>query len=128
VLVTGGDAESVDGIGAAGRFSFTMKPKNLFALPSVLPLGELTELLAKNKKCRIERIISTGQISRKDFWYDQNENEWVAVLQGEGVVAWEDGSQTELHAGDWLLIPAHKKHRVARTSTEPPCIWLAVFL
>ncbi|MGA1199705.1 MAG: cupin, partial [Candidatus Latescibacterota bacterium] len=27
---------------------------------------------------------------------------------------------------DHILIPAHKKHRVTHTSTDPPCIWLAI--
>ena len=102
-------------------------PSNLLHLPAELPAGEVCELLLQRPGIRVERILSTGQASPPGFWYDQAEDEWVAVLQGEGVLQWEDGQLTELRAGDWLFIPAHQKHRVERTSVEPPCIWLALF-
>lgn len=86
------------------------------------------EILAQKPGVRIERIISRGQVSPQNFWYDQLEDEWVAVLQGSGVLEWTDGTQTTMAAGDWLMIPAREKHRVAQTSLNPPCIWLAVFM
>lgn len=104
------------------------KPANLFALPVQLPPDEVTEILLRHDGVRVEKIISTGQASPPDFWYDQAEDEWVAVLQGEAALQWEDGSMTVMRSGAWLLIPAHKKHRVHFTSQEPPCIWLALFL
>jgi len=87
---------------------------------------EVFEDLAVIAGVRVERIVSTGQSSPRGSWYDQDHDEWVAVLQGEGVVAFEDGSAVRLCAGDSLLLPAHRKHRVAATSAEPPCIWIAV--
>lgn len=105
-----------------------MKLKNLFLLPGELPAEELVETLAQKPDVRIERIISAGQVSAENFWYDQAEDEWVAVLQGFGALEWGDGTRTELAPGDCLLIPAHKKHRVVHTSKEPPCVWLAVFM
>jgi len=48
------------------------------------------------------------------------------LLQGEAELAYADDSRIKLKAGDYLLIPAHTKHRVEYTSIEPPCIWLAV--
>ena len=101
--------------------------ENLFRLPASLPAEELVEILCRQEDVRIERIISTGQASPADFWYDQAEAEWVCLLQGNAALQWEDGSFSELSAGDCLLIPAGKKHRVDRTSVDPPCIWLAVF-
>ena len=101
---------------------------NLFRLPEKLPQTEWLEVLEKRAGVRIERIISTGQSSPLGFWYDQTEDEWVALLQGTATLEWADGSLQELAPGDQLLIPAGKKHRVAMTSVEPPCIWLAVFL
>lgn len=102
---------------------------NLLALPAELPLiEELTDIVFQRRGLRVERILSTGQTSPLGFWYNQAEDEWVAVLQGNAALEWDDGSMTELQAGDWLLIPAHKKHRVARTSNTPPCIWLAIFM
>ena len=101
---------------------------NLFHLPENLPQAEWLEVLEKRTGVRIERIISAGQSSPPGFWYEQTEDEWVAVLQGNAALEWADGSVKELMVGDYLLIPAGKKHRVARTSAEPPCIWLAAFL
>lgn len=102
---------------------------NLLSLPAELPMTEeLTEIIFRKRGFCMERILSTGQTSPPGFWYDQAEDEWVAVLQGDASLQWEDGSLTELHTGDWLLIPAHKKHRVECTSVNPPCIWLAIFM
>lgn len=101
---------------------------NLFRLPVNLQQAEWMEVLEARVGCRIERIISTGQASQAGFWYDQSEDEWVAVLQGSAALEWADGKVQELATGDCLLIPAGKKHRVARTSAEPACIWLAVFM
>ena len=99
---------------------------NLFDIDRIPSSNELTDILAESKKVRIEKIVSAGQVSPKDFWYDQAENEFVALLQGEAVITYEDGN-TKLKAGDTVVIAAHKKHRVDYTSFEPPCIWLCVF-
>ena len=101
---------------------------NLFQLPVRLPQDEWLDTLLQRGGIRIERIISAGQFSPSGFWYDQAEDEWVAVLQGNAALEWADGMLQELATGDYLLIPAGKKHRVARTSAEPPCIWLAIFM
>ncbi len=52
--------------------------------------------------------------------------EWVALLQGEAELSFEDGSRTPLEPGDYVLIRPGERHRVERTSSEPPCVWLAV--
>ncbi len=102
-------------------------PPNLFDLPEPLPDNEeFTELL-RSKNLRIERIVSSGQTTPDGQWYDQDEDEWVALIQGEAVLEYENGEQQRLSAGDHILLPAHCRHRVAFTSTNPPCIWLAVF-
>ena len=88
----------------------------------------ITELLScKSKNLRIEHIISQGHISPPSFWYDQSEFEFVAVLQGSAKLEFENNKILELNRGDWVFIPAHEKHRVIYTSSEEPCIWLAVF-
>jgi cupin 2 domain-containing protein len=99
---------------------------NLFDLPNTLPSEEIFEPLLKNSRVLIERIISTGQTTPVGEWYDQPRDEWVVLLQGEAKLGFEDGSTIDLHSGDYLLIPAHQKHRVEYTSTNPPCVWLAV--
>lgn len=99
---------------------------NLFSLPSEQACEEIFTPLVADKGILIEKIVSTGQASPHGFWYEQNRDEWVAVLQGEARLVWEDRSISEMRQGDWVLIPAGKKHRVDWTSTNPPCIWLAV--
>ena len=96
-------------------------------MPRKLPLEEIAETLLNNDRVLIERIVSTGQVTPAGEWYDQEQNEWLIVLQGEGELSYEDNSRIKLTRGDYLLIPAHQKHRVEYTSTEPPCIWLTVF-
>lgn len=101
--------------------------KNLYAnIPDKIP-EEIFEDILRADKFRIERIISKGHRSKKDFWYDQDENEFVLLLKGEAQLGFEDGSKIDLKEGDYLIIPAHLKHRVERTSEETETIWLAVF-
>lgn len=105
-----------------------MKPTvtNLFELSSPLPALEETEVLAAGESVRIERILSTGQITSVGEWYDQEEDEWVTLLQGEAELKFAEGEAYRLKAGDHLLIPAHCRHRVEYTSETPPCVWIAV--
>jgi len=104
------------------------KMSNIFKLPSPLPSSELFESLFLTEKVLIERIISTGQTTPPGEWYNQETDEWVILLQGKAELSYEDGEKIFLQAGEYLLIPAHVKHRVEYTSHEPPCIWLAVHI
>lgn len=102
-------------------------PKNLLAeLPGELS-EERVDALAPVGSARVERIVSTGHASPPGFWYDQDEAEWVAVLQGAGRIEYDDGAVDDLVAGDHTFIPAHRRHRVAWTSPDGPTVWLAVF-
>lgn len=92
------------------------------------PGAELVDELLRRPGVRLERIVSAGECSPPGFWYDQDEDEWVALIQGDAEIAYEDGGRDTLAAGDWVLIPAGRRHRVARTSAEPPCVWLALFV
>lgn len=106
----------------------TGKMKGRFSSPPSVPFtGETAEELCRTGAFRVERIVSSGFVSPPSFWYDQDEDEWVAVLSGEGTLEFEDGSQETLKAGDWIFLPARIRHRVAFTTKEPPCVWLAVF-
>jgi len=100
---------------------------NLYDQSAASAREEVAETLYADEKVHIEHIISTGQGSPEGFWYDQKQNEWVCVLEGQGVIQWEDDSKKVLKKGDWVLIPAHVRHRVLSTSSTPPCIWLAFF-
>lgn len=108
--------------------SETASTGNLFdELPKSLP-EELIENLVVSKNVRIERITSTGQVSPDDFWYNQDETEWVIILRGEAELEFNGQMEKQrLKSGDYVLIPAHRKHRVAWTSSNEPTVWLAVF-
>lgn len=102
------------------------------ALPDTLaavPAAELFEQLAGNPSSgvRIERIVSHGHASPDGFWYDQDQHEWVMVLQGEAVLALDGQPDVHLKAGDFLNIPAHTRHRVVSTAANQLTVWLAVF-
>lgn len=84
----------------------------------------LVSSLPPGRSVRLERIMSFGQ--ERGEWYDQAWDEWVMVARGEAVLEWGDGRVTELEAGDYLLIEAHRRHRVLRTSFD--CVWLALHL
>ena len=88
--------------------------------------AEYLETLFDKGPVRIERIISRGHRTPEGEWYNQDGDEWVAVLQGEGRLAFEDHTIIDLHPGDWMLLKAHRRHRVEHTSRDPECIWLAV--
>lgn len=103
---------------------------NLFAdLPrNVLP-DEVFQHLLSRPGMRIERIISTGQSSADDDWYDQDTDEWVVLLSGEaGLRIESETSDRHLRPGDWLYLPAHRRHRVTWTQAQPATVWLAVHL
>jgi cupin 2 domain-containing protein len=87
---------------------------------------EIFETIIKNDSIKIERIVSYGQTSPKEFWYDQKEDEFVLVLDGNATIEYDDGSSYKLVKGDSLYIDAHQKHRVVYTSN--PTVWLAVFI
>ena len=102
-----------------------MPPANLFAdLPVSLP-SEIVTTLLETASVRIERIVSHGHASPAGFWYDQDQNEWVVVLQGAARLQFEDETVAMI-AGDCVHIPAHKKHRVEWTTADEPTVWLAV--
>jgi cupin 2 domain-containing protein len=99
---------------------------NIFTSLAPPGLVEQIDLLAAGAGVRIERIVSHGHCSAPDFWYDQDDDEWVLVVQGSGTIAFDDGETVKLCTGDHLLIPAHRRHRVMHT--EATTIWIAVFI
>lgn len=98
----------------------------LESIPESLP-EELTEDILNSGSIRIERIVSRGQSSPAEGWYDQDENEWVMVAAGAGRILFEDGREILLSAGDYINIPRHSRHRVSWTDPRQLTVWLAVF-
>lgn len=99
---------------------------NLLAdLPAPLP-EELVQILVHTPVIRIERIVSLGHKSSADFWYAQDENEWVLLVTGSARLQFED-EIVEMRAGSFVNITAHRRHRVDWTDPEQPTVWLAVW-
>jgi len=99
---------------------------NVFALPDRPLSEEQFDVLLAAGAVKIERILSSGHTTPRGEWYDQEQDEWVILLQGRATLSYEEGSEVDLHPGDYLHLPAHCRHRVEFTSTDPPCVWLAV--
>ena len=103
-----------------------MKLNNIFE--NILPNSdeEIFDTIIQNQNIKIERIVSYGQTSPVDFWYNQEDDEFVLLLDGVARIEFEN-SEISLKKGDYLLIPKHKKHRVSYTLPNKPTIWLAIF-
>ena len=101
--------------------------KNLFAdLPRSLPQEQIEDLLL-GAGFKLERIISTAHATPAGQWYDQDTDEWVILLRGSAGLRFEGDSQDiVMHPGDYLLIPAHRRHRVQWTDPHDPTVWLAL--
>lgn len=72
----------------------------------------------------------TKQITPEDEFYDDEDDEWVLLIQGKARFLFlniENNEEYELNNVDTILIKAHQKPRVTYTSVDPPCIWLAVY-
>ena len=99
---------------------------NIFSsLPADMKHESFDEIL-RHQNIRIERIISKGHASPEQGWYDQEEHEWVVVLEGSGMILFESGEEFTLTKGDYLNIPSHTKHRVIWTDPGTMTIWLAL--
>lgn len=103
-----------------------MKTGNIFeSIPENLD-DEIIELLVQNEKIKIERIISKGHTSPATGWHDQETDEWVLVLKGAAILAFENGRELNIETGDHVNIPAHTKHRVKWTDPDRETVWLAM--
>ena len=85
------------------------------------PSGERTDRLAIADGFTVEQILS-GELAAPQA-YEQDHDEWVLLVEGAAVLE-VDGTEHELDAGDWCLLPAGTPHRLVRT--EPGTSWLAV--
>ncbi len=95
-------------------------------IPVDLP-QELCETLLTAGKVRVERIVSRGHASPPGFWYDEADHEWVLLVAGAARLRFDgEEYEVELKPGDYLNIPAHRRHRVEWTDPTQPTIWLAI--
>jgi cupin 2 domain-containing protein len=100
---------------------------NLFAdVPAATP-AERVDVLVDQTRLRLERIVSTGHATPPGEWYDQDRAEWVVVLRGSaGLLFAGEGEARVMRAGDHVVIPAHRRHRVEWTDAHEPTVWLAL--
>jgi cupin 2 domain-containing protein len=100
---------------------------NLFAaIPGEIP-AEIFQVLLDTGDFRLERIISCGQATPPGAWYDQDTHEWVVLLRGGAGLRFADEAEPRvLGPGDYLFIPAHRRHRVEWTDPAQPTVWLAL--
>ncbi len=89
-----------------------MEIKNIFENVPEECKTEIFEILFEDKGLKLERIISEGQATPPGQWYD--------------LFFERDGAIVVLRAGDYIHIPAHKKHRVEWTDPQEKTIWLAI--
>jgi cupin 2 domain-containing protein len=82
--------------------------------------------LARAGGARVERIASRA-VTDGD-WYEQAWPEFVLLVAGSAKLEFADGSRRELKPGDWALLPALCRHRVAWTDPAGETLWLAVHL
>ena len=112
----------------AGPGKATVKTGSLRSdLPQRPLADEMVDFLLERRGVRIERIVSTGQVTPDGQWYDQETDEWVLVVEDAARLRIE-GEETdrELNEGDWILLPARCHHRVTWTRAAPPTVWLAI--
>lgn len=89
--------------------------------------SEMFEDILRSPGIRVERILSKGHTSPETGWYDQDENEWVLLIEGNATLEFENAASVTLSKGDYLNIPAHTKHRVSWTDPDRVTVWLVIF-
>jgi len=100
---------------------------NIFSKIPFFMQGEISETLLKADDFKLERIISSGQATPPGEWFDQNTNEWVILLSGSAGLQFDAEEEVcIMYPGDYVYIPAHKRHRVEWTDPEQKTVWLAL--
>ncbi len=100
---------------------------NIFSEIPIDLSEEVLEVIANKRSVRIERIISFGHSSPNNYWYDQKEDEFVILLSGSAQLLFENEAECkEFLPGDYMLIPAHTRHRVESTDPDEESVWLAI--
>jgi cupin 2 domain-containing protein len=84
--------------------------------------------LLREGGARVERILSRGHADPPGRWYDQDGTEFVLLVAGAAVLGFADGTERRMEPGDWAVLPARCRHRVAWTDPARETLWLAVHL
>jgi len=100
---------------------------NIFADVMPNPAMEAFATLLSQPGLRIERIVSAGQATPAGVWLDQEQGEWVLLLEGAAALEVEgETGPRRLARGDYIWLPPHCRHRVAWTEAGRATVWLAV--
>ena len=99
---------------------------NLFDTSYLTNEKEQSEKILQDGTVVIEKLTSFGHPTPEGEWYDQEQREWVALLEGTAMLRYKDGSSINMKKGDHIIIEAHSVHRVEKVSED--AIWLAVFI
>lgn len=104
-----------------------VKLENIFSRIPYFMQDEISETLLKAEHFKLERIVSSGQATPPGEWFDQMTNEWVILLSGSAGLRFDDEAEGRtLYPGDYVHIPAHRRHRVEWTDPEQKTVWLAL--
>ncbi len=100
---------------------------NIFAQYPEKLSEELIEEITSGASFKLKRIVSKGHATPQGEWYDQEREEWVILLKGNADIRIDGKSEVvSLKPGDYIHLPAHKKHRVERTEPDTETVWLAL--
>ena len=99
--------------------------KNIYNYPENIS-EEIFEEIIQGNTFKMERIVSPYLPKGDSKWYNQEENEYVVILQGEAKIELVNSEVITLNKGDHFLIKRFTKHRVAYTSKNPLVIWLTI--
>ena len=120
---------------------------NIFDLKDLSERKEVVKILSENENVKIEKIISTGQVTD---WQKSDKNEFVILIQGNAEIEYYRNKSCEnknfnaneniiknikntndmklqLGKGDTVLIKKGERHRVSYTSKNPCRIWICIF-
>src|SRR6266849_1365625 len=105
-----------------------MTPNSIFSnIPDSIK-EEIFEILIKTDHFKLERIISAGQATLRGEWYDQDANEWVILLSGSAGLLFEGNEEVlVMRPGDYVHIPAHRRHRVEWTDRDQKTVWRSLY-
>ena len=100
-----------------------MNAGNLFGNCSPPAAGERFDVLLEHKNLRVERIVSSANITPET--YVQSQDEWVLLVRGEAEIE-VAGEAVVLKPGDYFFLPSGTAHTVKCASQG--ALWLAVHL
>jgi cupin 2 domain-containing protein len=104
-----------------------VKLDNIFSKVPYFMQDEVCETLLMSTDFKLERIVSSGQATPPGKWFDESTNEWVILLCGSAGLRFANEEEgCVMYPGDYVHIPAHKRHRVEWTDPEQKTVWLAL--